>query len=256
MFIWDAEEGNIKSFIEARDDLAGGRNQDDRMSAKKSTKNKHMSSVALSPNGDFVIGGGNSKNICLYDLRHKVLLKRFAITQNRSLDGVLHMLNSKNVKEGGILAHEIDVLDSDLEEDAWANNEVVKGAKLAKNMAGKRNTKLAVRIKSLKFSPDGTMIAAATTEGLIIYSNQLQLGAYFNPYDLDESVTIDNVIAKVKAEEYLTALILALRLGERNVTQTVYKCIPVTSVPLLCAHFPAGFIDRLLHFLATEIESS
>jgi len=256
MFVWDSEEGNIKSFIEAKDDLAGGRHQDDRMSAKKSTKNKHMSAVALSPNGDFVIGGGNSKNICLYDLRHKVLLKRFAITQNRSLDGVLHILNSKNVKEGGILAHEIDVLDSDLEEDAWTNNEVVKGAKLAKNLAGKRNTKLAVRIKCLKFSPDGTMIAAATTEGLVIYNNQLQLGAYFNPFDLDESVTIDNIIAKVKAEEYLTALILALRLGERNVTQTVYKCIPVSSVPLLCAHFPVGFIDRLLQFLATEIESS
>lgn len=156
MFIWDVEEGNIKSFIEARDDLAGGRNQEDRMSAKKSTKNKHMSAVALSPNGDYVIGGGNSKNICLYDLRHKVLLKRFAITQNRSLDGVLHKLNSKNVKEGGILAHEIDVLDSDLEEDAWASTEAIKGVKkTAKNLA-KRNTKLAVRIKCLKFSPDGT----------------------------------------------------------------------------------------------------
>jgi len=25
MFLWDAEEGNIKSFIECRQDLAGGR---------------------------------------------------------------------------------------------------------------------------------------------------------------------------------------------------------------------------------------
>jgi hypothetical protein len=61
MFIWDVEEGNIKSFIEVKDDLAGGRNQNDRTSAKKSTKNKHMTSVALSPNGEFVIGEGNSK---------------------------------------------------------------------------------------------------------------------------------------------------------------------------------------------------
>lgn len=154
--MWDVEEGNIKSFIEVKDDLAGGRNQDDRTSAKKSTKNKFMTSVALSPNGEFVIGGGNSKNICLYDLKHKVLLKRFAITQNRSLDGVLHKLNSKNVKEGGILAHEVDVLDSDLEEDAWGNiDQGLKGAKTPKNLL-KRNTKLAVRIKCLKFSPDGT----------------------------------------------------------------------------------------------------
>jgi len=26
MFVWDAEEGNIKSFIETRNDIAGGRN--------------------------------------------------------------------------------------------------------------------------------------------------------------------------------------------------------------------------------------
>jgi hypothetical protein len=39
-------------------------------------------------------------------------------------------LNSKNVKEGGILAHEVDVLDSDLEEDAWENQDSgIKGAK-------------------------------------------------------------------------------------------------------------------------------
>ncbi len=118
-----------------------------------------------------MIGGGNGKNICLYDLKHKVLLRRFAVTQNRSLDGILHKLNSKNVKEGGILQHEIDELDSDLEEDAWQTKDDLPGAKTAKNMI-KRNVKLAVRIKCIKCSPDGTQFAAATTEGLIIYSNK------------------------------------------------------------------------------------
>lgn len=79
--------------------------------------------MALSPNGEFVIGGGNSKNICLYDIRNKVLLRRFAVTQNRSLDGVLLKLNSKNVKEGGTMQHELDQLDSDLEEDVWATTQ-------------------------------------------------------------------------------------------------------------------------------------
>jgi periodic tryptophan protein 2 len=69
-------------------------------------------------------------------------------------------------------------------------------------------------------------------------------------------VTIDNIIAKVKSEQYLTALVLALRLGERQVTQTVYSCIPVDSVPLLCAHFPTSFLEKLLQFLAEEIEAS
>lgn len=70
-------------------------------------------------------------------------------------------------------------------------------------------------------------MAAATTEGLVIYSNQLQNCSYFNPFAIDEDVTLDNIIAKVKQEDFLTALILALRLGELEVIQTVYKCIPV-----------------------------
>jgi len=60
--------------------LAGGRLLNDRNTANKSTKNKHFNSLALSPGGDFVIGGGNGKNICLYDLKHKVLMRRFAVT--------------------------------------------------------------------------------------------------------------------------------------------------------------------------------
>ena len=107
-----------------------------------------------------------------------------------------------------------------MEEDAWAAqakaDENMPGAKTAKNLL-KRNVKLAVRIKSIKFSPDGTQFAAATTEGLIIYSNRPSLESYFNPYLIDESVTIDNIIAKVKAEEYLTALVLSLRLDDLKV---------------------------------------
>jgi periodic tryptophan protein 2 len=78
----------------------------------------------------------------------------------------------------------------------------------------KRNTKLAVRIKCIKFSPDGTQFAAATTEGLIIYSNRLSANQVFNPIMIDESVTLENIIEKVKLEEYVSATVLALRLNE------------------------------------------
>jgi len=104
----------------------------------------------VSPNGQFVIGGGNSKNICLYDIRNKLLLRRYAITQNRSLDGVLHKLNSKNVKDD-VAEHELDI-DSDLEEDAWqvrnqADMQMPGSRKPNNAQAIKRNTKLAIRVK-------------------------------------------------------------------------------------------------------------
>ena len=103
--------------IECKDDIAGGRLRDERVTAKNSTRNKHFNMISISPNGEFILGGGNGKNLCLYDIRFKLLMKRFAVTQNRSLDGTLQILNSKNVKDG-MAEHELDI-DSDLEEDAW-----------------------------------------------------------------------------------------------------------------------------------------
>ena len=46
----------------------------------------------------------------------------------------MHKLNSKNIKEGGIMQHEIDELDSDLEEDAWQIRDNLPGVKTVKNM--------------------------------------------------------------------------------------------------------------------------
>lgn len=98
----------MRSVIDCKDDIKGGRLKDDRNTAKKSTKNKHFNSLVLSPNGQFALGGGNSKNLCLYDLKHKILLRRFVITHNRSLDGVLDKLNSKGIGEFGA-DHEIEI---------------------------------------------------------------------------------------------------------------------------------------------------
>jgi len=48
-------------------------------------------------------GGGNSRYICLYDTTDRVLLRRFEISSNRSLDGVLDVLNSKRMTDAGPL---------------------------------------------------------------------------------------------------------------------------------------------------------
>lgn len=47
--------------------------------------------------------GGASKYVCLYDVAEKVMLRRFQISANRSLDGVLDQLNSKNITDAGPL---------------------------------------------------------------------------------------------------------------------------------------------------------
>ena len=91
---------------------------------------------------------------------------------------------------------------------------------------------------------------------MIIYSNvsSERTTDYFNPFAIDESVTLDNIIAKVQGEEHLTAMVLALRLNIREVTETVYKCVPANSVALIVAHMPEMLLLKLLQFLAAEIE--
>lgn len=51
---------------------------------------------------------------------------------------------------------------------------------------------MAVKVKNIKFSPDGSSFAYATTEGLVIFS--LKNDYVFNPVDIDEGITIDSII--------------------------------------------------------------
>lgn len=48
-----------------------------------------FNSVCYSANGQFVIAGGQSKNVCIYNVAEGILLKKFEITQNQSFDAVL-----------------------------------------------------------------------------------------------------------------------------------------------------------------------
>ena len=38
--------------------------------------------------GRSLLAGGRSKFVCLYDVAHQILLKKFQISRNQSLDGM------------------------------------------------------------------------------------------------------------------------------------------------------------------------
>lgn len=52
----------------------------------------------------------------------------------------------------------------------------------------KRSVKLQVRVKCVKFSPDGKQFAVATTEGVLLFSNDLS--EIFLPLDIDTDITL------------------------------------------------------------------
>lgn len=54
------------------------------------------------------MAGGNNNSICMYDIDSEVLLKRFIVSENMSLDGTLQFLNSKKITDAGINSDLID----------------------------------------------------------------------------------------------------------------------------------------------------
>lgn len=49
------------------------------------------------------LAAGESKYVCVYTTNERTLLRRFQLSDNLALDGVLDMLNSKNMTDAGPL---------------------------------------------------------------------------------------------------------------------------------------------------------
>jgi periodic tryptophan protein 2 len=86
---WNVETGRLKFEIDGRRDIAGGRKMNDRMTADNNAASRYFTSVCYSADGSCVLAGGNSKYVCIYEVSQRMLLKKFQVTFNRSLDGVL-----------------------------------------------------------------------------------------------------------------------------------------------------------------------
>ena len=115
LHLLDVDEGVLIGSMDGRLDIAGGRIEGDRRGAGHAAAGRAFTSLEFSADGAFLLGGGNSKYVCVYDVQERVLLARFQISANKSLGGVLDVLNSKGVSEAGPLALVDD--DSDREGD-------------------------------------------------------------------------------------------------------------------------------------------
>jgi periodic tryptophan protein 2 len=58
--------------IEGRRDIAGGRLMTDRRSAANSTAGKCFTTLCYSADGSYILAGGSSKYICMYDVADQV----------------------------------------------------------------------------------------------------------------------------------------------------------------------------------------
>jgi periodic tryptophan protein 2 len=248
--LWDPAEGLQQGGMDGRRDVGGGRKAGDFRTTETSSTGKSFDSLCYSADGSCILAGGSSKYVCIYDVRSKVLLKKFEISRNLSLDGMLEKLNSKLLSDAGALDMIDDVPDDEDLEDRLGTS--LPGVQ--KGDASLRKTLPEIRLKEVRFAPTGRSWSAAGTEGLVVYSLDDTLA--FDPFDLEIDITPDSVLEFSRDGLHLKALVMAFRLGERSVIDAVFSHVPSDEILLVSKDIPIKYLDRMLKYLVTVLEQS
>ncbi|CAI5742767.1 unnamed protein product [Hyaloperonospora brassicae] len=252
--IWDVKDGEQVGTIDGKRDIAGGRKDGDHISAANNQLTKYFTSVCYSADGSLLLAGGRSKFVCIYAAEHRILLKKFQISHNLSLDGVLEKLNNKNITESGLSKSELDAHLDDSEALGRDVGADLVGAKRAVD-PGSRRKNMEVLSKAVVFSPTGRAWAAATKEGLLIYGLDESLA--FDPFELDEDITPETITRTLARREYARALVMALHLNEEPLIARCVEGVPLASIPLVAQTLRGEtYLQRLLQLLAKRMECS
>ncbi|KAK9281854.1 hypothetical protein L1049_004760 [Liquidambar formosana] len=247
---WDPIDGLLMYTIEGRRDISGGRLMTDRRSAANSSTGKHFTTLCYSADGSYILAGGSSKYICMYDVADQVLLRRFQITHNLSLDGVLDFLNSKNMTEAGPL----NLIDDDNSDEEDGVDKQTRG-NLGYDLPGSmpNHGRPIIQTTCLRIAPTGRTWAASTTEGVLIYS--MDESFIFDPTDLDIDVTPGAVDAALSEDQPSRALILSLRLNEDTLIKKCIFAVSPIDIPAVAATIPFRYLQRLIEAFADLLES-
>ena len=201
--------------------------------------------------GSCIMAGGRSKYVCVYNISNRVLVKKYQLSFNRSLDGVIDNLNSRNLSDG----IDVDVIRGDSDDDEHLAVSTLPGAgKGSSARDGRRNTKEELIAACVKFSPSGRDWAAATTQGLQIFS--LDTSLVFAPMDLDESVTPQAVHTAVAQQKFAKAIAYSLQLGDAELIRKAVGFVPPASIELVCRSIDVRLLADFLRFLADELVHS
>jgi periodic tryptophan protein 2 len=244
----DIAENQLLTVIEGRRDISGGRKVDDRLTAANNAASKYFNSVTYTADGSCVIAGGSSKYVCIYSRQEGVLVKKFQISENLSMDGTQEFLDSRKMTQAGAGMEDIED-ESDLEDRM---DTTLPGAQ--RGDMSKRRVRREAKTTCVRFSQTGRSWAAASTEGLLIYS--LDESTTFDPFDLSLDLTPESILSTLASKDYLIALIMALRLSELPLIKQVYTAVPPSEIKLLARQIPPVYVEKLLSFIADQLEKS
>jgi len=245
--IWNTSTAGQKGIIEGRHDLGYSRKDTDKISAKTASEGKAFETLCYSADGESLMAAGKSKNVCIYSVADQLLMKKFVISCNHSLDGIEEFLDKRKMTEWGSMA----LVDTG---QGTENGTEIALPGVKKGDHSSRFWKPEVRVFSLQFSPTGRSWVACSTEGLLSYS--LDQAVVFDPFQLDLDVTPVSVRSTLHKGELSTALMMSFRLNEENLIQEVIEAIPVDSVTSIIDSLPDTYVDKLLSFIGGMVEKS
>ncbi|KPI91085.1 Periodic tryptophan protein 2-like [Papilio xuthus] len=238
------------SSIEGRNDLGSGRADTDLVTAKQQLKSKAFTTICYSADGNSVLGGGNSKHVCLYSVKEAVLIKKFVITQNRSLDAISDVVNRRLLSEFGNMA-----LVEERGELEGGDVRVRLPGVQAGDMA-ERNIKPEVRVQCVRFSPTGESFAVAATEGLLVYTQNAGLDGTFRPFRLETGSTPAAVKSLLEEGSWGRALLGALQLNEHHLIQQCVEAIPPADIELTVRDLEEEYRERVGGSVARLLQDS
>ncbi|NWR03522.1 PWP2 protein, partial [Paradoxornis webbianus] len=244
---WDHENAVQTGSIEGRHDLQMGRKELDKITAKQAAKGKSFTTLCYSADGQSILAGGLSKFVCIYNVKEQILMKKFEISCNYSLDAMEVFCISKETKDFfffcGHRTTSLTFINSASEYCQMPNCDM-----------SYRHFKPEIRVTCVRFCPTGRSWAATTTEGLLLYS--LDSGLIFDPFELDIDVTPSNIHKTLSQKEYTVAIVMAFRLNEKKLIQEVIEAVPSSEVDVVCSSLPDLYVEKLLEFLASAFETS
>ena len=245
LYTWDIETGAIKNILDVSRDIWGGRLNDEKISAKNATRNKYLNSINYNLPGNLLICGGNSQYALIYDMQYQILVKKFVLTHNRSLNGLLYKLNSKYDNNKNLLQSENNGFDSE-DELEFRNRQ--------KNILPGEKSALVpeVKINSIQFSNTNRSFAVGTTDGIYIFSLDKSLS--FNKLSIGLEVTLKDVVDAFNEGNYIKGIIYSIYLKKIEILEKYFDSIPISNVQLIADKIPFNLVSPLLDYLSNKLE--
>ncbi|VDN30438.1 unnamed protein product [Cylicostephanus goldi] len=200
------------------------RGQADTITRQNASQNKSFTCMQFSPDSALLLLGGDSNNFCLYSVPDRMLMKKFTITANRSLDGVV--VNSETEPDG---------------------KRAIKLPGSKHFDLGERSARPQIAVYALAYCPTGAIVfgrrfAVCSTEGVGVYS--LDTVGIFDPFQLDSQTTPDMVKNAISMCDFSTALMASLRLNDTKLIQQTMETTPMDQ-GMLCSIYIIGDRFRL-----------